>query len=81
MSFSIIKPKNFSKILENAKIMAENNGAILLGDESSGKFEVKTPAITGTYKVNDDVIFIDITKKPFLIPEALIKSKLAEFFK
>lgn len=81
MAFSIPKPQNFSEVLEKAKVLAAKNGAIISGDSQSGKFEVKNPAIEGTYQVSGDSLSLTVTKKPFFIPEVMIKSKLEEFLK
>lgn len=81
MAFSIPKPQNFSEVLEKAKVLAAKNGANLSGDNQSGHFEVKNPAIAGTYQVSGDTLSVIVTKKPFFIPEVMIKAKLEEFLK
>lgn len=81
MTFKIPKPKNFLEVLEKAKVLASKNGASLSGDTLSGEFEVKNPAVVGSYQVNGDVLSVTVTKKTFFIPKAIIKSKLEEFLK
>jgi hypothetical protein len=67
------------KFLEDIrqKILAQNGE--FSGDLASGEFKIH--GVHGEYKTDDQNLMINITKKPFLIPESFIASQLNDYIK
>lgn len=74
-------PKNQDRValFERAKERARKLGAKLSGSVASGGFSAN--GVVGTYKTQGDSLEITITKKPFYIPESVIKDVLEKYFK
>jgi len=77
-SFKIPKPKNLSQVLVQTSKTVRDGGGTFSGNEEYGSFSGN--GVKGTYAVGDQ-ISITITEKPFLAPESLVKSTIANFFK
>lgn len=73
-----IKVANPQASFEKAKSAIKNAGANMSGDQKSGSFSGS--GLEGSYAFNAGELEITIDKKPFLVPESIIKNKVAEFF-
>lgn len=74
----IVNVVDTKKALERAKkIIEKNKGSI-----SSNNFMVSSPLgkFVGEYTIEGNAICITITKKPFLITEAIVEEKVREYF-
>jgi len=69
---------NQQESFEKAKNAIKSAGASMNGDSNSGSFSGS--GLEGSYVFENGNLNITITKKPFIAPEALIKSKVKEFF-
>jgi hypothetical protein len=69
---------NQQESFEKAKNAIKNAGANMNGDCNAGSFSGS--GLEGSYVFESGNLNITINKKPFLVPEALIKSKVSEFF-
>lgn len=79
ISIKVSKNQNRVALFELAKEKAKRSGAKLSGSVASGEFSAN--GVVGTYKTRGDFLEVTVTKKPFYIPESVIKSKLEGFFK
>ncbi|MDR0516381.1 MAG: hypothetical protein LBH25_04980 [Fibromonadaceae bacterium] len=70
--------KNPQESFEKAKNATKNAGASMNGDCNAGTFSGS--GLEGSYAFESGNLSITINKKPFLVPESLIKSKVSEFF-
>ncbi len=77
-SFSINLKKDFGTLIDKAKNIAKEHGVNFSGDTISGTFSGK--GLEGRYKIEAESAAITITKKPLIIPWALIETKVTEFF-
>ena len=68
--------------LAKAQTAVRSAGGTFTGDAAAGSFSGKTPAgeVKGTYKVNAGRVTVDVTDKPFLVPKAMVESKVRELF-
>lgn len=67
-----------SEVIPRVRTLLESNGGTLAGDEHSGSFSGS--GVYGKYVVEGDTVHISITKKPFLAPMGVVKSKITEYF-
>lgn len=67
-----------ASLLEHAKHAADQAGATLRGDEKSGAFSGK--GVEGRYEVSGQTVHVTINKKPVLVSDSVIESRLREFF-
>ena len=81
-TFEIKKPDNLQEVLTQVEREIHNEGGIFRGDLTSGDISVGTPLgeVKGSYKVEETVIKITITKKPFLLTESRVKEELIKYF-
>jgi hypothetical protein len=70
--------KNQQESFEKAKSAIKNAGASLSGDANAGSFSGS--GLEGSYAFANGNLNIVINKKPFIVPESVIKSKVKEFF-
>lgn len=68
-----------ASILQHAKHAADQAGATLRGDEKSGAFSGK--GVEGRYEVSGHTVHVTITKKPIVVADSVIESRLRDFFK
>ena len=80
--FSIPFSGNTEDVLAKAKKAVQSQGGNFNGDASGGDFDVSVfgNKITGNYTVNGQVLNINITDKPFMVPcsaiEGFLKNQL-----
>lgn len=67
-------------IVAGAKARVEKSGGSFDGDTTSGKFSVPTPKVEGTYKIEGQVMHINIHKKPMMIPCGVVESYIKKQF-
>jgi hypothetical protein len=65
-----------SSLLARAKKAAYANGAILLGDERSGRFSHKMAK--GEYRMVDQKVIVTVTDKHWLLPWPVVEAQLRE---
>jgi hypothetical protein len=70
--------KNPQESFEKAKSAIKNAGASLSGDYNTGSFSGS--GLEGSYVFENGNLNVTINKKPFIVPEALIKNKVSDFF-
>ncbi|GHO49121.1 hypothetical protein [Ktedonospora formicarum] len=63
---------------QRAKHAADAAGATLRGDEKSGTFSGK--GVEGRYDVSGQTVHVTITKKPVIVSDSAVESRLREFF-
>ena len=63
-------------VVNKAKAALEPNGVVVSGNSKSGNFNGK---ISGSFTFTDNKINVTITKKPFIIPWALVESQINKF--
>ena len=66
-----------SSLLTRAKKAAYANGAILLGDERSGRFSHEMAK--GEYRMVGQTVIVTVTDKHWLLPWAVVEAQLREF--
>jgi len=77
-SFDIKKPDNLQEVLFFVSQDIKSGGGTLKGDVNSGEISIK--GVEGTYKVEDDLIKITITKKPFIVSESYVRDEINKYF-
>ncbi|MDR0308289.1 MAG: hypothetical protein LBI42_15855 [Chitinispirillales bacterium] len=70
--------KNPQTSFEKAKAKINNAGGSLHGNSNGGNFSGS--GVEGSYVCNNGNLTITIEKKPFFIPESLIREKVTGFF-
>jgi hypothetical protein len=65
-----------SSLLARAKKAAYANGAILLGDERSGRFSHEMAK--GEYRMVDQKVIVTVTDKHWLLPWPVVEAQLRE---
>jgi len=76
-NFSLEKPQNIAQAVQTVRDSILGKGGIFTGNEQEGKFQAS--GITGQYQVLD-VVNVNITEKPFVIPKSLIENEVKNFF-
>ena len=61
-------------MLARARRLASENGAILVGDEQSGRFS--HDMVKGQYRMVGQTVIVTITEKHWLIPWPIVESRL-----
>jgi hypothetical protein len=81
-TFSFDLPGDPATALKVASSAVTSAGGTFSGDANAGSFSGKTPvgAVKGNYQVAGRRVTIDITDQPFVVPKAMIESKVREFF-
>jgi hypothetical protein len=65
-----------SSLLARARRAARENGAILVGDERSGRFSHEL--VKGAYRVVGQTVVVNITDKHWLLPWSVVELHLRE---
>ena len=65
-----------SSLLARARRAARENGAILVGDERSGRFSHEL--VKGAYRVVGQTVVVNITDKHWLLPWSVVELRLRE---
>jgi hypothetical protein len=63
-----------SSLLARARRMAGENGAILVGDERSGRFAHEL--IEGEYRLAGQKVVVTITNKHWMVPWPVVEARL-----
>ena len=66
-----------SSLLARANKAAYANGAILVGDERSGRFSHEMAK--GEYRMVGQKVIVTVTDKHWLLPWAVVEAQLGEF--
>ena len=77
-TFSVSFTEDPSALVARAEKSAIKYGADFKGDATSGSFSGK--GVKGTYSIQDRVVTVTITDKPFLIPWGLVETQVRGFF-
>ena len=69
--------------LRKARKIAAEQGVTFVGDGTKGKFSGKILGgrLIGSYTVNDGILLVTITEKPFLTSWNMIEGQLKEFLR
>ena len=65
-----------SSLLARARRAARENGAILVGDEGSGRFSHEM--VKGVYRMMGQTVVVTITDKHWLLPWPVVEVRLRE---
>jgi hypothetical protein len=76
-TFSLDTPIKPLTLLARAKKAAYENGAILVGDEHSGRFS--HDLVKGDYRMVGQKVIVTVTDKHWLLPWAVVEAQLREF--
>lgn len=78
---SINYQKPFDKLIEKLQLLLKNEEGYLTCVNNAGNFQVKTPIgiFKGNYIYKNQVIFIDLQKKPFFISSGLIENEVKKY--
>jgi hypothetical protein len=77
LSLKVKKPENWHDVFQEAKSDATKHRIVFTGDEKSGSgFGY---GFSGSYVVDDDFIEINVLKKPFPIPQGMIKKSVNNY--
>jgi hypothetical protein len=68
-----------SSLLARARRAASKNGAILVGDERSGRFSHEL--VKGEYRMVGQTVVVTITEKHWLLPWPVVEVRLRELLK
>ncbi len=81
-TFSFDVPGDPAAALAKASSLVKEAGGTFTGDATAGTFSGKTPAgdVKGTYRASDGRVTVEITDKPFIVPKAVVESKVKGFF-
>jgi hypothetical protein len=77
-TFSINTNKDPETLVQEAKEVAEENGAAFRGDTNSGSFSGR--GVEGSYEVEGRTVTVTITDKPMFASWSKVESKVKEFF-
>ena len=77
-TFSVGFTEDPSALIARAEKAAIKYGADFKGDATSGSFSGK--GVKGTYSIQDRVVIVNITDKPFFIPWGVVASEVRGFF-
>jgi predicted alpha/beta hydrolase family esterase len=75
-TFSVARTSDSLSLLARAKKMANDTGATLVGDGEAGHFS--HVLVKGEYRVTGDVVLVTITDKSWMVPWAVVESRLRE---
>ena len=81
MAFTLEIKHTPSEFVKKVKEAVEANNGEFSGDDYSGKIKLNTPVgkIESSYKINENKLTVDITKKPFFLSENMIKNELEKY--
>jgi len=77
-SFEVKLNGNPDKIIAKAKEVAQTSGMHFVGDDQTGHFAGH--GIEGSYLILEDILCVQIAKKPLILPWGLIESTLKKYF-
>lgn len=77
-TFSVVTAGRPEHLIDKAKKLALEHGALLVGNSSSGS--VSTGDVNGEYNVHGNTVCVTITKKPFYVPWATVEKRVKDFF-
>jgi hypothetical protein len=65
-------------VISRAKAAIQNHNGVFNGDEKSGDFDITVfgNTIKGIYSVNEQILNLTITHKPFFVPCSTIENLL-----
>jgi hypothetical protein len=75
-TFSVDASVAPSALLEKARKAASENGAILVGDEMSGRFSHEL--VKGEYRMVGQTVVVTITDKHWLLPWPVVEVRLRQ---
>jgi hypothetical protein len=80
-NFSIQFNSNADDLVSKAKNAITGAGGSLSGDAAEGSFKMQTfmGEITGSYTTADQTIYVQISKKPMLVPCREIENQLRKY--
>ncbi|MFM8979069.1 MAG: hypothetical protein ACKOSS_01190 [Planctomycetia bacterium] len=64
-------------VLARARAQAQGAGVTLTGDAHAGSFD---GAASGTYRVEGQVLHVEVARKPAFVPWGLVESTLRRLF-
>lgn len=75
--------KSIEKLIDKVKILAKTNNITFTHNNQSGIFNGTIPfgKFEGSYNINNDLITINVTKKPIFIPLKIIENEITKFLK
>ena len=73
-TFSVVTRVSPSSLLARARSAASENGAILVGDEGSGRFSHEL--VKGEYRMVGQKVVVTITDKHWLLPWPVVEVRL-----
>jgi hypothetical protein len=81
-NFSIQFSTSADELAEKARKAIMSAGGSFQGNAQAGNFDVSTPlgAIRGSYVIQQPVIHVTISSKPFLVSCGLIEKQLQGYF-
>ena len=75
-SFTVDTGISPSELLARARRAASENGALLVGDEVSGRFAHEL--VRGEYRMVGQTVTVTITNKHWLLPWLVVEARLRE---
>ncbi len=75
-TYSVARTSDSLSLLARAKKIANDTGATLVGDGEAGHFS--HVMVKGEYRVTGDVVLVTITDKSWMVPWAVVESRLRE---
>lgn len=75
--------KSIEKLIDKVKILAKTNNITFTHNNQSGIFKGTIPfgKFEGSYIINNDLITINVSKKPIFIPLKIIENEINKFLK
>lgn len=75
-------PKARLDLFDKARKEALKEGITLTGDTKTGAFSGSTLLgnVAGTYRTDDDFVYVNVTKKPIIVPWLILRKVLEGFF-
>src|SRR5829696_4026694 len=77
-TFSLDVSASPTQLLARARRAASENGMMLVGGESSGRFSHKM--LKGEYRLSGRTVIVTITYKPRLVPWSVLEGRLRGMF-
>jgi hypothetical protein len=77
-SFEVKLSGNADEIIDQARAAARRNGVHFDGDGQTGRFAGH--GLEGSYLIFEDILTVQIAKKPLIMPWSLIESTLRKYF-
>jgi hypothetical protein len=79
ISITMSTKEPIEKILTEVRGFASQKGVQVEGDNYKGRFSGQ--GFEGNYSVNGQNFTIDVTKKPWIVPEGIVKNAIQDYFK